>query len=181
MVADVCDLDELETNERREGIFGSVYWWMVELGQSMALAIGGPLLNLTGFDVALGEAQSEDTLFLLRFFDVVVPNDLLWYCDLGDCDIYAHRGKSPSGARETRAQARQCGSRRCVMCELIFDVERVEALIAEMSLDQKIGQMVQAERNTISPDEVKVHHIGSVFERCAVHLRAIIIRKTGSI
>ena len=73
MVADVCDLDELETYERREGIFGSVYWWMVKLGQSMALAVGGPLLNLTGFDVALGEAQSEDTLFLLRFFDVVVP------------------------------------------------------------------------------------------------------------
>ena len=39
----------------------------------MALAVGGPLLNLTGFDVALGEAQSEHTLFLMRFFDVVVP------------------------------------------------------------------------------------------------------------
>lgn len=73
MVADVCDLDELETNERREGIFGSVYWWMVKLGQSMALAVGGYLLNTTGFDVALGEAQSENAVFFMRFFDVVVP------------------------------------------------------------------------------------------------------------
>ena len=48
------------------------------------------------------------------------------------------------------------------MRELIVDMERVEALISEMSLDQKIGQMVQAERNTISPGEVKTHHIGSV-------------------
>ena len=73
MVADVCDLDELETHERREGLFGSVYWWMVKLGQSMALAIGGSLLNLTGFDVALEGNQAADTLFLLRLFDVVVP------------------------------------------------------------------------------------------------------------
>ncbi len=48
------------------------------------------------------------------------------------------------------------------MREPIVDMERVEALIAEMSLNQKIGQMVQAERSTISPDEVKAHHIGSV-------------------
>ena len=73
MVADVCDLDELETHERREGLFGSVYWWMVKLGQSMALAVGGSLLTLTGFDVALEGNQAASTLFLLRLFDVVVP------------------------------------------------------------------------------------------------------------
>ena len=31
MVADVCDYDELETGERREGMFSAVYWWMVKL------------------------------------------------------------------------------------------------------------------------------------------------------
>ena len=73
MVADVCDLDEVETHERREGLFGSVYWWMVKLGQSMALAIGGSLLTMTGFDVALEGNQAASTLFLLRIFDVIVP------------------------------------------------------------------------------------------------------------
>jgi GPH family glycoside/pentoside/hexuronide:cation symporter len=34
MIADVCDLDELETGERREGMFGSIYWWMVKLGMA---------------------------------------------------------------------------------------------------------------------------------------------------
>ena len=29
MVADVCDYDELNTtHERREGMFGSIYWWV---------------------------------------------------------------------------------------------------------------------------------------------------------
>jgi beta-glucosidase len=39
---------------------------------------------------------------------------------------------------------------------------RVEALLARMSLDQKIGQMTQTERMAITPAEVKTFHIGSV-------------------
>lgn len=39
---------------------------------------------------------------------------------------------------------------------------RVEALLARMSLDQKIGQMTQTERMAITPAEVKAFHIGSV-------------------
>ena len=73
MIADVCDLDELESHERREGMFGSIYWWVVKLGMAAALAIGGILLNTTGFDVALGGDQAESTIFLMRLFDVGIP------------------------------------------------------------------------------------------------------------
>ncbi len=73
MIADVCDYDELQTNERREGMFGSIYWWVVKLGMALALAGGGFLLNATGFDVALEGNQSEHTIFMMRLFDVVVP------------------------------------------------------------------------------------------------------------
>ena len=73
MIADVCDMDELQSHERREGMFGSIYWWVVKLGMAAALAIGGVLLNVTGFDVALGGAQAEDTIFLMRLFDVTIP------------------------------------------------------------------------------------------------------------
>lgn len=73
MIADVCDMDELETHQRREGMFGSIYWWVVKLGMAAALAGGGFLLNATGFDVALQGNQSVDTIFLMRFFDVIVP------------------------------------------------------------------------------------------------------------
>jgi GPH family glycoside/pentoside/hexuronide:cation symporter len=73
MIADVCDLDELQQNERREGMFGSIYWWVVKLGMSLALAGGGFLLNATGFDVSLEGGQTETTLLWMRIFDVVVP------------------------------------------------------------------------------------------------------------
>jgi GPH family glycoside/pentoside/hexuronide:cation symporter len=73
MVADVVDADELVTNERREGMFGSIFWWMVKLGLSAALAIGGFLLEATGFDVALEGNQTEMTIFLMRLFDAGVP------------------------------------------------------------------------------------------------------------
>ena len=70
MVADVCDYDELTTGQRREGMFGAIYWWMVKIGMSLAGLLTGLMLNASGFDVALGGAQSAKTLFLLRVFDV---------------------------------------------------------------------------------------------------------------
>ncbi|MBU2063627.1 MAG: MFS transporter [Candidatus Omnitrophica bacterium] len=73
MMADVCDVDEMETGERREGMFGAIYWWMVKLGMAVAFAISGHLLNATGFKVALGGAQTVRTLYLLRVFDISVP------------------------------------------------------------------------------------------------------------
>ncbi len=73
MIADVVDADELKTHERREGMFGSIFWWMVKLGMAAALAGGGYLLNATGFDVALEGAQTARTITLLRLFDAVIP------------------------------------------------------------------------------------------------------------
>ena len=73
MIADVVDTDELKTHERREGMFGSIFWWMVKLGMSAALAGGGYLLNATGFDVALEGNQAARSIFLLRLFDAGIP------------------------------------------------------------------------------------------------------------
>lgn len=73
MIADVCDLDELETGERREGMYGSIYWWMVKLGMALAFGLSGFLLNATGFDVEMLGAQSSDTFFWMRVIDVLVP------------------------------------------------------------------------------------------------------------
>ncbi len=73
MIADVVDLDEISTGERREGMFGSVFWWVVKVGQSVAILAGGFLLYSTGLDPALGANQPEGTLFWLRFYDAFVP------------------------------------------------------------------------------------------------------------
>ena len=40
--------------------------------------------------------------------------------------------------------------------------QKVDALLARMTLDQKIGQMIQAERQFVTPEEVRDHHLGSV-------------------
>ncbi|MFT4810553.1 MAG: beta-glucosidase, partial [Paraglaciecola sp.] len=39
---------------------------------------------------------------------------------------------------------------------------RVMALLSNMTLQQKVGQMTQAERTTCSPEQAKKYHIGSI-------------------
>ncbi len=73
MTADVVDMDELKTHRRREGMYGSIYWFMVKLGLSAALLGGGYLLNFTGFDVELGAAQTARTITMMRIFDAGFP------------------------------------------------------------------------------------------------------------
>jgi len=73
MICDVVDMDELETHERREGMYGSIFWWVVKLGMAAALAAGGFLLNATGFDVALEGNQAPGTITLMRLFDAFIP------------------------------------------------------------------------------------------------------------
>jgi len=73
MMADVCDEDELQTGERREGMFGSIFWWVVKLGMAAAFAGSGFLLNATGFDIALAGNQTEDTFLYMRLCDVFIP------------------------------------------------------------------------------------------------------------
>ncbi len=73
MIADVVDVDELQTHQRREGMFGSIFWWVVKLGMAAALAMGGFLLNATGFSVDLAGAQSPQTIVLMRLCDAFIP------------------------------------------------------------------------------------------------------------
>jgi GPH family glycoside/pentoside/hexuronide:cation symporter len=74
MTADVCDLDELENGmPRKEGTFGAIYWWMVKLGQALALVLGGAVLKFVGFDGAAVQ-QSAETMNSLRLADVIIPS-----------------------------------------------------------------------------------------------------------
>ena len=40
--------------------------------------------------------------------------------------------------------------------------KKVEALLSRMNLDQKIGQMTLAERMSVTPEDVKNHHLGGI-------------------
>jgi len=70
MMADVCDMDELANGQRREGMFGAVYWWMVKMGMAVALFLSGHLLNMTGFNVGLGNFQPMKSLYLMRVYEI---------------------------------------------------------------------------------------------------------------
>lgn len=73
MTADVCDLDELKNGmPRKEGTFGAIYWWMVKLGQAIALVLGGAILTLVGFDEG-AVSQTTETMTKLRIADIVIP------------------------------------------------------------------------------------------------------------
>jgi GPH family glycoside/pentoside/hexuronide:cation symporter len=72
MTADVCDLDELNTGKRREGIFGAIYWWMVKLGFAIAGLLSGFIMSYVGF-APDAETQPEGAVTGLRMFFSIVP------------------------------------------------------------------------------------------------------------
>jgi GPH family glycoside/pentoside/hexuronide:cation symporter len=75
MQADIVDLDEMNTGERREGSFASVFSWILKFSGSFAFGFSGVILDLVGFDVALGSAQQVGVysriLGLLIFIPIV--------------------------------------------------------------------------------------------------------------
>lgn len=72
MTADVCDLDELNTGKRREGIFGAIYWWMVKFGFAIAGLLSGAIMSYVGFTPD-AETQPEGAVTGLRMFFSLVP------------------------------------------------------------------------------------------------------------
>ena len=72
MTADVCDLNELNTGMRNEGVFGAIYWWMVKFGFAIAGLLSGLILALVGFDQSVA-VQTQDTLDGLKLAYIMVP------------------------------------------------------------------------------------------------------------
>jgi len=73
MMADVCDYHELRTGKRNEATLGAVYGWVMKMGVTAAFAISGFLLNLTGFDQALGGDQPPQVILTMRLLDIALP------------------------------------------------------------------------------------------------------------
>ena len=71
MTADICDLDELNTGQRREGVLGAVYWWIVKLGTGLAPLLGGYFMMQVGFDPP--ESVGESSITGLRLFYTFFP------------------------------------------------------------------------------------------------------------
>ncbi|MFY7740620.1 MAG: MFS transporter [Flavobacterium sp.] len=72
MTADVCDMDELLSGKRREGIFGAIYWWMVKFGFAIAGLLTGIIMSIVSFKAG-APTQPEGAVTGLRLFFSGVP------------------------------------------------------------------------------------------------------------
>jgi len=66
VVPDICDLDELQSGRRREGLYTAVMGFLNKMGISLSTLIMGYLLVWFGLDVKSAVAPSPETL--LKFF-----------------------------------------------------------------------------------------------------------------
>ena len=68
MMADICDEDELNHGQRREGIFGAVFSWLEKMVVSLAYLGTGLALSFAAFNPDLGGDQAPETFFKMRLF-----------------------------------------------------------------------------------------------------------------
>ena len=73
MQVDVVDLDELNTGERREGSFASIFSWVLKLSFCLGFMLSGPLLQMTGFSDDLQGAELERALTNMRIGYIALP------------------------------------------------------------------------------------------------------------
>lgn len=73
MLADVCDLDELKTGLRREGMYSATFAWTIKLSIALTMILSGYMLNWAGYDAALEAAQAPGVVDRLRLLYMVVP------------------------------------------------------------------------------------------------------------
>ena len=177
MMADVVDYDELQTGERREGMFGSIFWWVVKLGLAASLAGGGFLLGATGFDVALGGAQDDRTILLLRLFDAWTPvlasAVAIWL--IASFSLTETRMAEIRTALDDRRRSagdppehnmykdRPMSEARDYTSLTHQDADpietRIRTLIDTMTLDEKIGQLQQIDASAGTDDPDIAHAI----------------------
>ena len=111
MTADVCDLDELATGKRREGIFGAIYWWMVKFGFAIAGLLSGAIMSFVGF--APGAAtQAAGAVDGLRLFYSGVPifGTLLAMWVMHDYDLDEKRATEVHAEIERRKRSAAASS-----------------------------------------------------------------------
>jgi GPH family glycoside/pentoside/hexuronide:cation symporter len=99
MTADVCDLDELRTDKRREGLFGAIYWLMVKFGQAFAGLLSGLIMAYVGF-TAGADTQPDGAITGLRIFysalpiaGTVIAIIVMWNYDLTEAKAHEIRAE----------------------------------------------------------------------------------------
>ncbi len=77
LMADVTDVDELNTGQRREGMFGAVMAFLIKMVGTFTPVAAGAVLVIAGFDPGLEYAQTEKTIFNMRLMYSFIPAAML--------------------------------------------------------------------------------------------------------
>ncbi|MCG8373085.1 MAG: MFS transporter [Balneolales bacterium] len=109
MTADVIDLDELLNGDRREGIFGAIYWWMVKFGFAIAGGLSGLILSIVGFSpdalpgpLEIGEVWPGITGLRVFFSGLPIAGTLVAIFVMRDYDIDEKRANEIRAELEVR-------------------------------------------------------------------------------
>lgn len=73
MMADICDEDELQHGQRREGMFSAVFSWLEKMVVSLAYLGTGLALTVANFAPELGGDQTPETFTRMRLFLAGAP------------------------------------------------------------------------------------------------------------
>ena len=73
MIADICDLDELQTGTRREGMYSATSAWLLKVGVTIAMALSGWLINVAGIDDS-ADVQDPRAVLNIRLLFTLLPS-----------------------------------------------------------------------------------------------------------
>jgi GPH family glycoside/pentoside/hexuronide:cation symporter len=76
MLADAIDFDEEKNGTRREGVFSSLFSWIIKFSFCFGFLLSNPLLELTGFNAVSAGDQSAMALENLRYGLFIIPSIL---------------------------------------------------------------------------------------------------------
>jgi glycoside/pentoside/hexuronide:cation symporter, GPH family len=72
-LADVCDVDELQSGLRREGTFSAVFNMLMKAGVAAATLGSGILIAVAGVNTEVGAVQSPEVILRLRLLFSIIP------------------------------------------------------------------------------------------------------------
>ena len=104
IVADVCDIDEVDSGRRREGAFVGVFNSAFKSGYMFAPALAMILLSMSGFDGQM-QTQTEDTKALLQVFLVTGLMVTFGCAFLLSCGIRLRKSDVDAAQRRLSAEA----------------------------------------------------------------------------
>ncbi|MEI6198221.1 MAG: MFS transporter, partial [Verrucomicrobiota bacterium] len=103
MGIDAIDCDEVQTGQRREGMYSAAFNWWMKCGMAVGFGLTGPILEWTGFLSSLGNNQSPEAIFRLRLIFAIVPAAAL----LSSLLLLRHYQLSPARMKEIRQELDQ--------------------------------------------------------------------------